>query len=63
MNRPCSVISTRTMQRLMACDWSGNLRALGTVIERAVILSACHSKLVLDMGGDAHPAAPPAGPL
>ena len=59
MNRPCPVISTRTMQRLLAYDWPGNVRELGNVIERAVILSTGHSKLVLDMGEDAQPAATP----
>ena len=59
MNRPCPVISTRTMRRLLAYDWPGNVRELGKVIERAVILSTSHSKLVLDMGDDVLPTAAP----
>ncbi|QBX35081.1 PAS domain S-box protein [Paracoccus liaowanqingii] len=55
MNRPCPLVSTRTMQRLLAYDWPGNVRELGNVIERAVILSTGHDKLVLDMGEEAAP--------
>ncbi|KKM80044.1 hypothetical protein LCGC14_1343840 [marine sediment metagenome] len=39
LNKPCSGLSNRAMQAMMAYHWPGNVRELENVIERAIIFS------------------------